>query len=636
MKNEPEIIKQLRNEEQSQKKQKEETPEKQIDKKTDDIINIKNNLVESTHNGIIIADLDGHIKYANQSFLKMWGYTKEDEIIGEPIVKFWKTKEKYVELIDTLIDDKEWSGEISAERKNGECFNVFLSANLIQQKNKKPHYFTALFIENKNKQSGKQKESDNTFQSIFNASSDILFYLDINGKIVDINKSALEILKLDKNKTIGKQLNKIRGLALPVDIKTFLDSSCTADFHKLNDYENELTASDGKKYLFLFSIDLITEGSIIKGVVFKGSDVTQRQKAWADMVKSEEKYRVLAETSADGVFTTDELGRLTYVNPSLLKMLGKRKGQILATLFREYLSESSIYLFQQMFLEIRQKDKKMKNIELEIVHNDGFVIPIEVNIAPLKKENRFTGIECTVRDITERKKIEQELKKSERLKTEFMNIAAHELKSPVTPIKGYLELIISDKESDDKIKGWAKIGLRNAERLLALVNDILDVSRLDSDTMRFNMEKLDTVELLTDSAEDMAPAINEKNLQLITEIPKDLPPIIGDKNRLSQVLKNLLTNAVKCTNVGSITIRAEKKDKRLYIFVEDTGIGISSNELEKIFSKFYQAYTGDDRKSEGAGLGLFICREIINRHKGKLSVESQLGRGSTFIVQLPL
>jgi PAS domain S-box-containing protein len=364
-------------------------------------------------------------------------------------------------------------------------------------------------------------------------------------------------------------------------------------------------------------------------------DITERKKVWDQLVKSEEKYRILAETSADGVITTDALGRLTYVNPAFEKLCRRRKSQILATPFRNYLLEDSIYFFQQIFIDARKKEEKIDNVELELVSDDGNIIPIEANIAPLKKGDEFSGVMGTIRDITQRREIEDELKKNERLKTEFMNIAAHELRSPVTPIKGYLDLIIHDNDSNDKIKNWAKISLRNAERLLRLVNDILDVSRLDSDTMRFDMEKIDPAELLNEIVEDMRPAITNKKLEFRVNIPKPLPHIIGDKHRLSQVLKNLIGNALKFTDAGYIAVDVEKNDNYLLITVADTGIGISSNELKKIFTKFYQAYTGEDRNNEGTGLGLFISREIIKKHKGTIWAESEVGKGSRFIIQLP-
>jgi signal transduction histidine kinase len=216
-----------------------------------------------------------------------------------------------------------------------------------------------------------------------------------------------------------------------------------------------------------------------------------------------------------------------------------------------------------------------------------------------------------------------------------MNIAAHELKSPVTPIKGYLDLILQDEKTSKKIKDWAKISLRNSERLLRLVDDILDVSRLDTDTMRFEMEKFPIVEILDEIVEDMKPPVESKGLKLITNIQGRLPSILGDRHRLAQVFKNLMVNAIKFTDHGSIGIKAEKYKDYVLISITDTGIGISKNEIKKVFNKFYQAYTGDDRENEGTGLGLFICNEILEKHKGKIWAESELGKGSTFYIKIP-
>jgi signal transduction histidine kinase len=110
---------------------------------------------------------------------------------------------------------------------------------------------------------------------------------------------------------------------------------------------------------------------------------------------------------------------------------------------------------------------------------------------------------------------------------------------------------------------------------------------------------------------------------------------MGDRHRLSQVLKNLLVNALKFTDEGSISISAKQKKNHIHIEVKDTGIGISKDEVNKVFNKFYQAYTGDDRKNEGTGLGLFICREIVQKHKGEIWVESEIGKGSTFYIKIP-
>jgi len=400
----------------------------------------------------------------------------------------------------------------------------------------------------------------------------------------------------------------------------------------LDTYE-AITANGKKIWIECIGSKINYKGEKANAVFIR--DITDRQKTLDKLVKLEEKYRILAETSVDGILTIDSLGRLTYVNPSFEKMCMKEKENIMMTPFREYLSGESVYLFQQIFIDARKMNKKIENIELELIQKDGNLIPIEINICPLKKDGEFTGAVCTVHNLTERNNIEKELKKSERLKTEFMNIAAHELKSPVTPIKGYLDLIISDHEASEKVKNWASISLRNSERLLRLVNDILDVSRLDSDTMRFDMGKLNIADIINEIAEDMRPAVENKNLGFKIHLADNLPHIMGDHYRLSQVLRNIVGNAIKFTDHGYISIEAKKEGEYIIISIEDTGTGISEGELKKIFSKFYQAYTGNDRNNEGTGLGLFICREIVEKHDGKIWVESTLRKGSKFLIKLP-
>ena len=364
-------------------------------------------------------------------------------------------------------------------------------------------------------------------------------------------------------------------------------------------------------------------------------DITNRHREICDLEQLEKKYRTIAELSANGIVTINPLGKITYVNRSFQKMTGIDEDKLTNMMFRELLTKDSIYQFQQLMLQVRKDEKNLKHVEMNINLNQTDYIPVELSIAPVIENQEFTGYICTILDIKERKKFEDEIKKSERLKTEFMNIVAHELKSPVTPIKGYLDLIISDNQADIKIKKWAQIGLRNAERLLLLVNDILDVSRLDNDTMSFEMRKIETSKLFYEIIEDMKPAVQEKQLQFNVAIQDCLPPILGDYHRLSQVLRNLLTNAVKFTDEGSITLKAYTQDNDLILQVIDTGIGMRQDEAEKVFNKFFQAETSENRRHEGTGLGLFICKEIIKKHRGDISVKSDLGKGSMFTIRFP-
>jgi len=476
-------------------------------------------------------------------------------------------------------------------------------------------------------------ENKDLYQKLIENSSEGVLIIDFKSKILFANPA---VVKMFGFKSIDESIGKnALDFIEPKYRKRAIKDQRLVNAGKggfLDTYE-AITA-DGKKIWIECIGSKIKYKDITANVVFI-RDATDRQKTWDELVKLEEKYRILAETSVDGILTIDPLGRLTYVNPSFERMCMREKNNIIMTLFREYLSGESIYLFQHIFIDARKMNKKIENIELELIQDDGNIIPIKINICPLKKDDEFTGIVCTVHDLTERNNIENELKKSERLKTEFMNIAAHELKSPVTPIRGYLDLIISDAETSEKVKNWASISLRNSERLLRLVNDILDVSRLDSDTMRFDMGKLNIADILNEVAEDMKPAVENKNLEFKIHKPDNLPHILGDRCRLLQVLRNIIGNAIKFTDNGYISIEAEREENYILISIEDTGTGISNEELKKIFRKFYQVYMGNDRNNEGTGLGLFICREIIEKHNGKMWAESKLRKGSKFLIKLP-
>ena len=481
-------------------------------------------LFENAIDPIIVLDKNGFFVDVNNQTLKLLDY-KKDELIGK---KFSEVRildensiKKTLENFNKRIEGKEVPPyEITAISKNGETIPAEINANTIYDDDRVVGELVILRdVRERYSQEKIRKELDESerkFRDIFDATSDFLIYLE-KGIILDINDAAMKLCKIEKRQALGKKISVLENYFSEEDMQKHYNAiELSNEGKEVKDYEVELINTNGIKYAFLFSADCIHDHGEIKGILIRGKDITQRHRAWEELVKLEEKYRVLAETSADGVVTIDALGRLTYVNPSFEKMLNRRKSQILATMLRDYLSDDSVYFFQQVFIDSRKKDEKIENVELELVHANGDIVPIEVNIAPFKKDEEFAGMVCTIRDITERRRVEDELKKSERLKTEFMNIAAHELKSPVTPIKGYLDLIISDKESPEKIKNWAKVSLRNSERLLRLVNDILDVSRLDTDTMSFEMIKLPIIEILDEIAEDMKPAVEGKGLKFVT------------------------------------------------------------------------------------------------------------------------
>jgi PAS domain S-box-containing protein len=589
---------------------------------------------------VVVVDSRGKFLRINDAVEKVTGFKKE-ELLGRNFLRtsIVTGKSKMI-LVKNLI--KRMAGheikpyEIEVLTKDGRKLAFEVNAAKIDYMGQPADMVIFRDVSERRNAERRLRESEERFKQLYEKAPVAYHTLSPTGIITDVNEKWCRTLGYDKEEVLGRSIfDFIDEKEREAAVSSFKQKILSKETYT-GGSEITFVTKEGAKRIFLMHDFLSFNKEGVCDVHTTMEDITEQRRVLDELIKSEEKYRVLTETSADGIFTTDELGRLTYVNPSLEKLLGRSKSKILGTPFRNYISGRSVYLFQQLILDARKEDKKIENVELSVIHGDGYEVPVQINISPLKKNGCFIGVECTARDISEQRKVLRELKKSEKLRTEFMNIVAHELKSPVTPIKGYLELIEADKDASERVRNWARIALRNSERLLRLVNDILDVARLDSDTMRFEMEKIDLTKILLDAGEDIRPAVENKKLKFVMDIPDDLPQILGDKHRLSQVFKNLLENAIKFTDYGTITLQAEKKNKDLFIYVEDTGVGISKPELKKIFSKFYQAYTGEDRKIEGTGLGLFITKEIIKKHRGDVWAESEVGKGSKFIIKLPI
>lgn len=218
-------------------------------------------------------------------------------------------------------------------------------------------------------------------------------------------------------------------------------------------------------------------------------------------------------------------------------------------------------------------------------------------------------------------------------KNEFISIASHELKTPVTSIKAYAQILQQYFSRDDKSNYYLIKMNAQVDRLTSLVNDLLDVSKIQSGKLKLVKEKVDITELVNDVSEQLQ--LNSKHQIIVQAEP--VPTVSADKDRLAQVLNNLLSNAIKYSpRSNKVVISISRDDKNLIVGVEDFGIGITQRDCARIFEPFFQASNRIRPSFSGLGLGLHICSEIINRHHGKIWVESQKGRGSKFSFTLPL
>jgi len=272
--------------------------------------------------------------------------------------------------------------------------------------------------------------------------------------------------------------------------------------------------------------------------------------------------------------------------------------------------------------------------ELAIVKKDGMELPVEVTANPTKFQGKPAAV-VYFRDITERRRVEEAMRELNRMKSEFFSSISHELRTPLHSIAGFTKLMLQDKVSAPETqREFLTIIDEQSEHLGKLIDSLLDVSRLESGHFEIQKQRLSLKDMIHDAAHELYPLINEKGIVLSENIPAALPEVEADRERLRQAMTNLLSNAIKFSpDGGDIIVKAEDKGNELLVQVTDHGIGIPKEALRHLFERFYRVKT--PAGVGGAGLGLYITKQIVEAHGGRIWVESELGKGSTFYFTVP-
>jgi signal transduction histidine kinase len=229
------------------------------------------------------------------------------------------------------------------------------------------------------------------------------------------------------------------------------------------------------------------------------------------------------------------------------------------------------------------------------------------------------------------------IQEANRLKTEFVSMVSHELRTPLTSIQGYAELLLEDQRITEEQRETLTIIKKNSDRLLGLVNDLLDLSRMEAGKLDLHRANLDLARLIPQVAGSLRPLIESKRQRLELDLGEALPPVWADQDRVTQILTNLISNAHKYTLAeGNITVAARQDDGFVRVDVSDTGIGLSPEDQARLFTKFFRAHERSPQAGGGTGLGLVICRLLVQLHGGRITVSSAPGQGSTFSFSLPV
>ena len=427
-------------------------------------------------------------------------------------------------------------------------------------------------------------------------------------------------------------------------------------------YELTYIRKDGSHFPAIVSVTALRDDqdSII-GYLLIGTDNTARKRVEAEQQKLDQRLRdqqfytrSLIESDIDALMATDPAGIITDVNRQMEALTGCTRDELIGAPFKNYFTEPDR---AEAGIKLVLRGKRVTNYELTARARDGKTTVVSYNATTFYDRDRtLQGVFAAARDITERKQIEQMLQEKnvelenaksvaektverleevERLKNDFLSTVSHELRTPLTSIRGSLGLLASGAVGvlSDEVVEVVAIAERNAVRLMVLINDILDLERLETGKIELQFAPV-PVEAVLRRAMDSLATFGQKH-GVTVEAPEVAAVIWADADRIVQVLVNLLSNAVKFSPPGGVvTIGVEPRDGWVEFRVTDHGRGVPANFQRAIFERFRQVETSDAREKGGTGLGLAICKSIVEQHGGTIGVDSEEGKGSTFWFRL--
>lgn len=372
------------------------------------------------------------------------------------------------------------------------------------------------------------------------------------------------------------------------------------------------------------TVDRNDEAGMLAVTINRLAENLQELKKMQEM--QQDRLKALIENMGAGLILIDSRGYINLINKGYIELFQVEPSDYLNKLYYEVLQEKELCQIIAEVFRTEQKARKQLLIPLQIERRyfDVYGVPI------IGKNNVWKGILLVFHDITEMKKLEQTRK-------DFVANVSHELKTPVTSIKGFSETLLDGAMNDkETLESFLSIILKESDRLQSLIHDLLELSKIEQHNFLLNIHELDLFELLEDVITLLSGKAQAKNIQLELVSEQKRASLKGDIDRLKQVFINLIGNAITYTPLeGVVKVLLVEEEEVVRVHVKDSGVGIKKDEIPRIFERFYRVDRARDRNSGGTGLGLAIVKHLIEAHHGNIKVKSDLGSGSEFIIELP-
>lgn len=503
------------------------------------------------------------------------------------------------------------------------------------------------------------KESEERLRTIINATPDIIFIKDKDGRLLDCNQSLLNTFDLDAKHCIGRHISEF----------TQLDDIYKNDYsnQKIKDKkvwekgsliqgEDKIRLKDGTTRIYdLIKVPVYEEDGTPKAIVGLGRDITSRKEIEDKLRESEERYRTLLEFLPVTVCLHNK-DTIEFVNTVGVEMIGaKDADELIGKSIYNFLHSDCHESFQKKIEQLYNRRTVITSPDKEKIIT---VIGESVDIECISKSFFYDGKEMILSvasDMRERKKVEElredikykekllnETLEYDKLKTELFANVSHELRTPLNVILGAIQMskiVIDDVLLDNnsrRMKKYFNMMQQNTYRLIRIVNNLIDINKMDSGFFQMDFQNCDIVNVVENITYSVAEYVKYKKIKLIFDTDVEEKIIACDPDKIERIMLNLLSNATKFTELnGEIVVNMYDKQRSIAISVKDNGIGIPNEKLKEVFDKFKQVDKSFKRSHEGSGMGLFLVKSLVEMHEGKICVKSEYGKGSEFIIEIP-